>query len=82
MVLLVTTLAMVIIGIAIIYSVGHPAESSPASSAEDLSSLWKKQLVFAGIAIVGFVAVNLVNYRRLGAVSGWIYGFVLLLLGV
>ena len=82
MALLVTTLALVIIGIAIIYSVGHPAESSPASRAEDLSSLWKKQLVFAGIAIVGFIAVNLVNYRRLGAFSGWIYGFVLLLLGV
>ena len=44
--------------------------------------LWKKQVIFAGIGVVGFIAANLVNYRRLGAVSGGIYALTLMLLGV
>ena len=80
--LVVSTLALIAIGIAAIYSVGHPAEPSPASQTGDLSNFWKKQLIFAAIAMVGFIAANLVNYRRFGAVSYWIYASVLLLLGV
>ena len=82
LILLAAALALVAIGIAAIYSVGHPAESSPASQAGDLDNLWKKQAIFAAIGAVGFIAVNLVNYRRLGAVSYWIYAFVFLLLGI
>jgi len=48
----------------------------------DLANCWKKQLVFAGIAMVAFVVINLVNYRRFGPLSYWMYAFVLLLLGV
>jgi cell division protein FtsW (lipid II flippase) len=80
--LLATALGLVLVGIAAIYSASHPAEPSPVSQAGELGDFWKKQLVFAAIAIFGFVAVNLANYRRLGAVSYWIYAFVLLLLGV
>ncbi len=80
--LLATALALVAIGIAAIYSVGHPAEPSPASETGGLGNLWKKQVIFAAIGVIGFIAVNLVNYRRFGAVSYWIYGFVLLLLAV
>ena len=80
--LLAATLALVVMGIAAIYSVGYPAQASPASQTADLSNLWKKQVIFAVIGVVGFIAANFVNYRRLGAVSGWIYAFVLLLLGV
>ena len=81
--LLAATLALLAIGIAAIYSVGHPAESSPAGQLDDyLANLWKKQLVFAAIGAVVFITLNLVNYRRFGAVSYWIYAFVLLLLGV
>jgi len=80
--LLVSALALVAIGIAAIYSVGHPAEPSPASQTVGLANLWKKQLVFAAIGVLVFIAANLVNYRRFGAVSYWIYGFVLLLLAV
>jgi cell division protein FtsW (lipid II flippase) len=78
--LLAATLALIAIGIATIYSVGHPAEPSPASQTEDLTNFWKKQVVFAVIAFVAFITVNMVNYRRLGEVSYWIYAFVLLLL--
>jgi rod shape determining protein RodA len=81
-ILLAATLMLVVIGIAAIYSVGCPAQSSPSSQISNLGNLWKKQLVFAGIGMLGFIAANLVNYRRLGAASGWIYAFVLILLGV
>ena len=80
--LLATTLILIAIGIATIYAVGNPAEPSPANQSVKLANLWKKQLMFAAIGFVGFIAVNLVNYRRLGAVSFWIYAFVLLLLGL
>ena len=80
--MLAVALILVCIGIAAIYSVGHPAELSPASQTKDLSNLWKKQIIFAVVAMAGFIAVNSVNYRRLGAVSYWLYAFVLMLLGL
>lgn len=80
--LLVTALMLVGVGIATIYSVGHPAESSPASQTGDLSQLWKKQVVFAVVAIVAFLIVNLINYRRFGTISYWIYALILMLLGL
>lgn len=78
--LLTAALALIAIGIVTIYAVGHPAETSPAGQTEDLSVLWKKQLLFAAIGVIGFIAANLVNYRRFGAASYWIYTSVLLLL--
>ncbi len=80
--LLAATLSLVALGIVTIYSVGHPAELSPTSQVGNLGNFWKKQLLFAAIGAVGFIAVNLVNYRRLGAVSYWLYGLVLLLLSL
>lgn len=80
--LLVAVVALLAIGIATIYSVGHPAEASPVSQTGDLSNLWKKQVIFAIVGVFGFIAANLVNYRRLGAVSGWIYALVLIILSV
>jgi cell division protein FtsW (lipid II flippase) len=94
-VLLMATLSLVLIGIATIYAVGHPAQTqadtttspdSPATqSAEqsgELTGLWKKQLVFAGLGIAALVLVNLVNCRRLGEAGYWIYAGVLVLLAV
>ena len=75
-------LILTVIGIATIYAVGNPAESSPANRPGDVANLWKKQLAFAVISLLGFIAVNLVNYRRLGAISLWIYAFLLVLLGI
>lgn len=91
LILLAAALSLLAIGIAAIYSVGHPAEASPrqqqagaspASRAGDLGNLWKKQIIFAVIGALVFIAVNSVNYRRFGAVSYWLYAFVLMLLGV
>jgi len=80
--LLASVLSLLAIGIATIYAVGHPAEPSPATQTGDLANLWKKQLIFAAIGMVGFMAANFFNYRRFGALSFLIYAFVLLLLGV
>jgi len=81
-VLLAATLGLIAVGIVTIYSVSHPAEPSPTNPAGDLGNLWKKQVVFAALGAAGFIAANLVNYRRFGGISYWIYGLVLLLLGV
>ena len=78
--LLVSVLALVLIGILTIYAVGNPLETSPATKTAALAGYWKKQLLFAILGGGCFVAANLVNYRRLGAVSAWIYAVVLLLL--
>ena len=80
--LLVAALALVAIGIAAIYSVGHPAETSPASKAENLAHYWQKQVQYAVVGLLAFIAVNMVSYRRFGALSYWLYAIVLLLLAV
>lgn len=80
--LLTAALALVVIGIAAIYSVGHPAETSPASRAEHWANYWQKQLQYAVVGVFAFVVVNLFSYRRFGALSYWLYAFVLLLLAV
>jgi len=79
-ILLTATLALLAVGVMVIYSVGNPADPGPATQTADLANLWKKQLVFAVIGAAGFIAVNLINYRRLGAISYWIYALALLLL--
>ena len=78
--LIATGLMLVGIGIATIYSVGNPAELSPASETGNLSDLWKMQVRYTVVAIFGFIAVNLVNYRRLGSISYWFFAGVLVLL--
>ncbi len=75
-------LMLVGIGIATIYSVGNPAELSPASQTGNLSNFWKKQVFFAIVAIIGFLFMNAVNYRRFGSISYWMYGVILLLLSL
>jgi len=80
--LLAAALILVGVGITTIYSVGHPAEPGPATQTDKLSNYWKKQIVFAIIAIICFLVVNSVNYRRLGTISYWIYSLILLLLGL
>jgi len=75
-----TVLILVGIGIATIYSVGHPAEPSLASETGNLGDVWKTQVKYTVVAIFGFIAVNLVNYRRLGSISYWFFAGVLVLL--
>ena len=81
-ILLLAVLALIAIGIAAIYAVGNPADTSSTANNDEIANSWKKQLVFAGIGLVGFILANLVNYRWFGAASYWIYAFVLLLLTV
>lgn len=81
--LLAATLLLVMIGVATLYAVGHPAEASAGMNPKDLAELagyWKKQLVFAFVGLGGFVAANLVNYRKLGEISYAMYAVVLVLL--
>ena len=80
--LLAAALALVAVGIMTIYSVGHPAQPCPAGQDGDLGSFWEKQVKFAVIGVIGFIAVNLINYRRLGALSYWFYAFGLMLLAI
>ena len=68
------------IGIATIYSIGNPAEESPDIQVQDLSNKWQKQAIFAGVGLAGFIAINSINYRRLGSISYWIFAGVLVLL--
>jgi cell division protein FtsW (lipid II flippase) len=82
MCLLVAVLILIGIGIATIYSVGNPAEHSPDSQTGDLSNKWEKQVMFAIVGLAGFIIINLINYRRLGSISYWIYAGVLVLLVV
>ena len=80
--LITAALALVAIGIINIYSVGQPADPGPDGQTGDLAGLWKKQLIFAAVGLVCFIAVNLISYRRFGYAGYWLYGLVLLLLGV
>ena len=72
--------ALVGIGLATIYAVGHPAEPSPGSRAQELAGFFKKQLMFVAIGLIGFVGVNLVSYRKWGEVSYVLFFLILLLL--
>jgi rod shape determining protein RodA len=78
--LLATTFLLIVIGIVTIYSVGHPAEPSAASKVGDLAGNWKKQVVFAAVGFFGFLFINSINYRRLGEISYWVFGVVIVLL--
>lgn len=80
--LLAATLALIGIGIATIYSVGHPAEPSPAGQSEDLTNFWKKQVLFAVIGLAGFIVMNSVNYRRFGAISYWLFALIIVMLTI
>ena len=51
-------LVLIAIGIAAIYSVGHPSQPNPTENIEDLANFWKKQLVFAVVSVVGFLALQ------------------------
>ncbi len=80
--LLLSVAILTLVGVLTIYAVGNPTEPSPAVDKDilELAGLWKKQLVFVVLALGGFVAANVVNYRRLGRASYAIYAIVLTLL--
>lgn len=80
------------IGLESIYVAGNPA--SAQDSSKNISAIdnqrgpsrdvdnWKKQLVYAAGGLMAFWAVNLIDYRKWGQYSFWIYTGVLLLLAL
>jgi rod shape determining protein RodA len=79
--LLIAMLLLITIGVLTIYAVGNPAEESPASRAmQKWGNFWQKQVIFAVIGLAGFIAVNLINYRKLGSISYGIFVFGLVAL--
>jgi len=80
LVLITATLALLAVGIVTIYALGHPVETSPVSDVDQLRILWKKQLIFAGVGVLGFIVANLINYRKLGSISYWLFAVTLGLL--
>jgi cell division protein FtsW (lipid II flippase) len=76
------SIALVGFGVLTLYAIGHPADPSPTASTAGLTGYWKKQLVFACVAAVGFLLANLIHYRRLGSLSYWMFGLILVLLAV
>lgn len=78
--MLTATFLLVVIGIATIYAVGHPAESSPSNRIGELAGYWKKQVAFALLGIIVFLFINAINYRRLGELSYWIFAGIIVLL--
>jgi len=81
MALLIAALLLITIGIASIYAVGHPAQTASAPD-KSLENCWIKQLNFAAIALVGFIAINLVNYRRYGPITYWVFAITLIILTI
>jgi len=81
-VMLAAAVALIVIGIATIYAVGNPAESRGGDENARLQENWVRQIAFSIAAFAGFLAVNAVNYRRLGAASAGIYAAVLAVLAV
>jgi rod shape determining protein RodA len=82
--LMLSTMALVGIGIASIYAVGHPASQpvGTAGQAAQMDNLWQKQLFFAAVGFIAFILVNRIDYRRLGEFSYWLYGIVIILLAL
>lgn len=82
--MLIVMAALIGIGIGAIYASGNPPTRQSISTTEPgpFAVLWKKQVFFAVTGLVVFMVVNLVDYRRLGPASYWIYGAVLFGLAV
>lgn len=80
--LVTSVVLLVAIGVASIYAVGNPVQASSADGMGVLQGKYLKQLAFFALGALGFVGINLVNYRVLGEISLWLFAGVLLLLAV
>lgn len=78
---MVCTLALIGIGIATIYAIGHPYDTDPAKPYPHAGD-YKKQIVFALAGIAAFWLVNLVHYRWWGRMSYGFFAVILILLAV
>lgn len=57
-------------------------EPENQKKANKLAPLWKKQILYVFIGLIGMLAVNLIGYRRLGPISYGLYAAILVLLAI
>lgn len=79
LIMLLTTAAIITIGVITIYACEHP-DGPYTPPPTDATQKWQKQLQFAVVGFFAFLAVNFFNYRRLGAISYWLYGTCIIML--
>ena len=77
--LLLTLLALLVYGLAMVYSATFPSSNS---STVVFSSFAQKQIIFVVVGLVLMVAVAMIDYRILHALAYILYGLSLLLLAV
>lgn len=80
--LLLCASALILTGLATLYAIGHPADTSGAVKLDKVSGLFQRQVWFVLVGLGGFVAVNWVNYRDIGQISGWLLAAVMVLLAI
>ena len=69
-------------GVITLFAAGNPLDNSAETSLAVSSTVWKRQLIYAAAGLLAMIMINLVNYRRLGSLSYWIYALILVLLAV
>ncbi|MBN1670536.1 MAG: rod shape-determining protein RodA [Kiritimatiellae bacterium] len=67
-------LALLVIGVLFVYSACYQSEDQP------VNAFYRKQLVWALLGLACFVVFAVMDYRRLGEVSWWLYGISVVLL--
>jgi rod shape determining protein RodA len=80
LIMLLTVAALITVGVITIYACEHPDGYGTPPNTSDPLLKWQKQLQFAVIGFLAFLGVNVVNYRRFGPVSYWLYGTCIILL--
>ncbi|MCD6393882.1 MAG: FtsW/RodA/SpoVE family cell cycle protein [Planctomycetes bacterium] len=82
LVMLTAMAALIGIGICAIYAAGNPDPSEATGRPDVAAGAWQKQLIFAIAGLGALVMVNLINYRRLGPASYWLYPAILVVLAL
>lgn len=71
---------LVAISIMMIYASGNPYDAT--TSLGGITNIWQKQAIYAAGGFVGFIFINSFNYKKLGAISGWLYIGIIILLAL
>ena len=80
--MLTAMVALIGIGICAIYAAGNPDPAEATGRPLVAAGAWQKQLIYAMAGFGGLVMINLINYRRLGPASYWMYPAILVVLAV
>ncbi len=82
LIMLTAMVALITIGLLSIYASGHPVNQQGGEIQSPFAGQWKSQLLYAGVGLAAFLAINYVDYRWLGPFSYWIYAAILVILAV